>query len=120
VIFSKTRQRVFVKSRKIWTIDNGWRFSGERSDPLVTLVSQGVDVKKVCKKHREKPAIMYGQCIGCELDGLRKQVDDMKYALKVLHTWASFDVSEGQQTALVPEHVVSLCDKALGRGKRES
>ncbi len=25
-------------------------------------------MEKVCKEHREKPAIMYGQCIGCELD----------------------------------------------------
>ena len=72
-------------------------------------------MEKVCKKHREKPAIMYGQCIGCELDGLRKRVDDLEGSLKVLHTWASFDISEGQQTALVPEHVVDLCNKGLGR-----
>ncbi len=37
----------------------------------------GVDLEKVCKKHRVKPAIMYGQCIGCELDGLRKKVADL-------------------------------------------
>lgn len=29
---------------------------------------------KVCKKHLETPAVMYGECIGCELEGLRQQL----------------------------------------------
>ena len=74
-------------------------------------------MEKVCKKHLEKPAIMYSLCIGCELDGLRKEVDDLKGTLRVLHTWASFDVSEGQQMALIPGHVVDICNQALKRGK---
>ena len=71
--------------------------------------------KRFAKKHRKEPAIIYGQCIGCELDGLREKVSDLEGTLKVIHTWASFDVSEGRQTALVPEHVVALCNKALGK-----
>ena len=31
-------------------------------------------MEKVCKKHQKQPAIMYGQCIGCELDGLHEQL----------------------------------------------
>lgn len=26
---------------------------------------------KVCKKHKITPAVIYGECIGCELEGLR-------------------------------------------------
>lgn len=37
--------------------------------------------------------------------------DDCATALKVIHTWASV---EG---ALVPEHVINLCDKTLGKKK---
>lgn len=28
-------------------------------------------MEKVCKKHQETPAIMYGECIGCELEKVR-------------------------------------------------
>lgn len=31
-------------------------------------------MEKVCKKHQKQPAIMYGQCIGCELDRLHEQL----------------------------------------------
>lgn len=26
---------------------------------------------KVCKKHKTTPAVIYGECVGCELEGLR-------------------------------------------------
>lgn len=32
----------------------------------------------VCKKHREKPAIIYGKCIGCEIDLLRMEVQSLR------------------------------------------
>lgn len=34
-------------------------------------------------------------------------------ALRVIRTWADFDTTEQQRTALLPEDVVKLCDKAL-------
>ena len=33
---------------------------------------------RVCKKHREKPAIIYGKCIGCEIDRLRLEVQSLR------------------------------------------
>lgn len=33
---------------------------------------------RVCKKHREKPAIIYGKCIGCEIDLLRLEVQSLR------------------------------------------
>lgn len=70
---------------------------------------------KICKKHKTAPALIYGQCVGCELEGLRKKVEDLEGTLKVIHTWASFDLSEGQQTALKADDTIKLCNKALGR-----
>lgn len=29
-------------------------------------------ITKVCSKHEKEPAIIYGQCVGCEIDNLRK------------------------------------------------
>ena len=32
----------------------------------------------VCEKHRLKPAIVYSQCIGCELDQLRAEIERLR------------------------------------------
>jgi len=29
---------------------------------------------RVCKKHKKTPAVIYGTCIGCELDGLHAEL----------------------------------------------
>ncbi len=33
---------------------------------------------KVCLKHRDNPATIYGKCVGCEIDGLRKERDEAR------------------------------------------
>lgn len=40
-------------------------------------------MEKVCKKHREKPAIMYGRCIGCELEELRRELELTKMEMEM-------------------------------------
>lgn len=41
-------------------------------------------------------------------------------ALRVIRTWASFDADEPQRTALMPDDVVVLCDKALAEWPGDS
>jgi len=38
----------------------------------------------VCAKHKKKPAIIYGQCVGCELDGLREENRRLKVEVKFI------------------------------------
>lgn len=35
-------------------------------------------------------------------------------ALQVIRTWAAFEIDNPGVDALVPEHVLKLCDEALG------
>lgn len=81
-----------------------------RPRPASWLNRSEVDLKD-CKKHY---SAMYETRLG-QADCPWCRIDDLEGSLKVLHTWASFDVTEGQQTALIPEHVVALCNKALKR-----
>ena len=39
-------------------------------------------MSNVCEKHRCEPAIIYGQCVGCELDGLRAENKKLKAAIQ--------------------------------------
>lgn len=41
------------------------------------------------------------------------EVKRLRGKLRVIHTWASFDVEKGQQMALMPADVVRICDKAF-------
>jgi hypothetical protein len=46
----------------------------------------------------------------------QKKARDYESALKVIRTWALFDMEHRNIIkCLVPEHVVSLCDRALGK-----
>jgi len=57
---------------------------------------------------------------GCDCREYRYQ--QMEQALKVIHTWASFDL-EGKYPdlpELVPVYVINLCDKALGLIKEKN
>ena len=44
--------------------------------------------------------------------------DRMVQALRVIRTWAAFDMEEnrGHRAALMPADVVELCDEALSKG----
>lgn len=33
---------------------------------------------KICEKHKNTPALIYGECIGCELESLRAEVKHWK------------------------------------------
>lgn len=35
-------------------------------------------MSKVCKKHRENPALIYNQCVGCELERMAKEIQILK------------------------------------------
>lgn len=51
-----------------------------------------------------------------------KRIEAMERALKVIHTWAAFDL-EGKypnNKALLPENVVKLCDEALNAGAEQN
>ena len=43
------------------------------------------------------------------------QYDRMASALRVIQVWAAFDVAEGTPTALDPQDVVNVTEKALKR-----
>jgi len=48
----------------------------------------------------------------------QKKARNYESALKVIRTWAKFDIDYYPECkTLVPEHVVSLCDKVLGKTK---
>jgi hypothetical protein len=38
----------------------------------------------------------------------------MQTALQVIRTWAAFEREHPEMHVLVPEHVLKLCDEALG------
>lgn len=40
----------------------------------------------VCEKHRSAPAIIYGGCAGCEIEGLRARVAELE--AKLLEVWS--------------------------------
>jgi len=45
---------------------------------------------------------------------LLKENEELKSTLKIIHTWASFDISHPEYTRiLTPQHVVNICNKAL-------
>ena len=44
-----------------------------------------------------------------------KKIEALESALKIIRTWANFDLDEGYLVALVPKDVVNLCDKVLGK-----
>jgi len=46
-----------------------------------------------------------------ELKAENKRLKKLEGALKVICTWASYDMREGYQLALVPKDVVDLCKK---------
>lgn len=35
-------------------------------------------MSKVCKKHRDNPALIYNQCVGCELERMAKEIQILK------------------------------------------
>lgn len=37
---------------------------------------------KICKKHLEKPTVIYGECVGCEIDNLRSENKRLKAGIK--------------------------------------
>lgn len=39
-------------------------------------------MSKVCKKHRENPARIYSQCIGCEIENLNQCIKEQEDLLK--------------------------------------
>lgn len=41
---------------------------------------------KVCKQHIEKPALIYGQCIGCELEGYQRRIKELEQENERLKT----------------------------------
>lgn len=57
-------------------------------------------MEKVCKEHQKTPAIIYGQCIGCELDGLRKQLKMVQSHAKSAMDKLPGRWNEGFQTGL--------------------
>jgi len=40
---------------------------------------------KVCNKHKADPAIIYGECVGCEIDELWDKVKHLQEENKTLH-----------------------------------
>jgi hypothetical protein len=47
----------------------------------------------------------------------QKKAREYESALKVIRTWAEFDIEHPEyENSLVPSHVISLCDRALGKG----
>lgn len=36
---------------------------------------------KICEKHKSEPAIIYGECVGCEIDRLQAEVERLRDAL---------------------------------------
>jgi len=39
-------------------------------------------LSEVCKKHRENPARIYSQCIGCEIEDLNQRIREQEELLK--------------------------------------
>lgn len=39
-------------------------------------------MSQVCKKHQEKPAKIYGKCIGCEIEWLNQRIREQEEFLK--------------------------------------
>lgn len=39
-------------------------------------------MSQVCKKHQEKPAKIYGKCIGCEIEWLNQRIREQEELLK--------------------------------------
>jgi hypothetical protein len=35
-------------------------------------------MSKVCKQHIEKPALIYGQCIGCEIERYQQRIKELE------------------------------------------
>ena len=52
----------------------------------------------------------------CRNPNQKSEVDEMVRALKVITTWAAYDLEKGVRKALDPKHVLDLCNKALKRG----
>jgi len=48
---------------------------------------------------------------------MNNRIEQLESALKVIRIWAAFDQNEGHQIALIPEHVIKFCDKALNLKK---
>lgn len=44
---------------------------------LIRQLFGGIQVSKVCKKHIKKPAFIYCQCIGCELERNRQEIENL-------------------------------------------
>jgi len=59
-------------------------------------------MKHVCEQCKSKVA---------ELKAENKRLKGLESVLKVVYTWARYDFKEGEQIALVPLHVINLCNK---------
>lgn len=56
---------------------------------------------KVCKAHVKKPATIYGQCVGCEIDGLRNRIQELEAQLAAAPTVAAVTTSADQTPHLI-------------------
>ena len=41
-------------------------------------------MSKICDKHIENPAKIYGQCIGCELEMYQRRIKELELEVKTL------------------------------------
>lgn len=44
-------------------------------------------MSKVCEKHKEKPARIYSQCIGCEVESLNGRIKELEEERSRLIEW---------------------------------
>ena len=44
----------------------------------------------ICDKHKSDPAPVYGECVGCEIDGLRKEIERLQADLKIASARAAY------------------------------
>jgi hypothetical protein len=68
---------------------------------------------KVCRKHKDKPAVIYGECVGCEIEQLHSEIKALK-ADKLRLDWLA-DTNNQIGEVLLPKecvlsHVESMRD----------
>lgn len=56
-------------------------------------------MSKVCKKHIEKPAMIYKQCIGCELEWYQKRIRDLEKGLSYYAEQRHIKYQDGKMLA---------------------
>jgi hypothetical protein len=68
---------------------------------------------KVCKKHQKNPVFIYGQCIGCEIEELRRQRAWVQAVDKDLahEIWAAAQLLPGEGIEDGVERIIEILEE---------